>query len=311
MKILIVDDNEIIQNILLDILSVDGYDIKTTASLTDAVDIIESFRPDAILLDSKVGNKSGLNLIDMAISKELKLNNVIVLISGKDQVPKDSLAIVGTIKKPFKAEELLEMLRIKLKTGAPSDKPKKAIMRSIFGKKTESQDDDLKLKFGRSYVFKERDLTHIYAAASKFATERYNVFVVTSGKRKAAKSRFEDGIPRAARASDTDMEDVEEPKIVALSTKSGDDYVDPSMLGTLMSMIMEFIDMKEKPVIVLDELEILIHHNGLNAVITMIHQVLHSDIRPITVIVSVSTLKMTDKDRELLLAHMEYHEFED
>ena len=309
MKILVVDDNEIIQSILLDVLSVDGYDTKATASLNEAVEIIESFRPDAILLDSKIGSKSGLNLIDMAVTKELKLNNVIVLISGKDQVPKDSLAIIGTIKKPFKAEEILEMLRSVFKINT-SEKPKRAIMRSIFGKRSDSTDDDIKLKFGRSYVFREKDSNHIYNAASRFAAEGYNIFAVTSGKKKAVKERFEDGIPKAVQMYDIETKP-DEPTIIALSNKSGDEYVDPARIGTLMSMIIEFINIKEKPVIVLDELELLIHHNGLNAVITMIHEVVHSGIRPITLIVSVNTLKMTDKDRELLLDRMEYREFED
>ena len=309
MKILVVDDNEIIQSILLDVLSVDGYDTKATASLNEAVEIIESFRPDAILLDSKIGSKSGLNLIDMAVTKELKLNNVIVLISGKDQVPKDSLAIIGTIKKPFKAEEILEMLRSVFKINT-SEKPKRAIMRSIFGKRSDSTDDDIKLKFGRSYVFREKDSNHIYNAASRFAAEGYNIFAVTSGKKKAVKERFEDGIPKAVQMYDIETKP-DEPTIIALSNKSGDEYVDPARIGTLMSMIIEFINIKEKPVVVLDELELLIHHNGLNAVITMIHEVVHSGIRPITLIVSVNTLKMTDKDRELLLDRMEYREFED
>ena len=310
MKILIVDDNEIIQSILLDVLSVDGYDTKATASLNEAVEIIESFRPDAILLDSKIGSKSGLNLIDMAVTKELKLNNVIVLISGKDQVPKDSLAIIGTVKKPFKAEEILELLRTTFKTSSP-EKPRKAIMKSIFGKHSDASDDDLKLKFGRSYVFKEKESNHIYAAASKFAAEYHNVFVVTSGKKKAAKERFEEGIPKATLMYNIEGPKPEIPKIIALSNKSGDEYVDPARIGTLMSMMIEFINTKEKPVMIIDELELLIHHNGLNAVITMLHQVMHSGIRPITMIVSVSTLKMTDKDRELLLDRMEYREFED
>ena len=309
MKILVVDDNEIIQSILLDVLSVDGYDAKATASLNEAVEIIESFKPDAILLDSKIGSKSGLNLIDMAVTKELKLNNVIVLISGKDQVPKDSLAIIGTVKKPFKAEEILELLRSVFKINA-SEKPKRAIMRSIFGKRSDSSEDDVKLKFGRSYVFKEKDSNHIYTAASRFAAEGYNLFAVTSGKKKAVKERFEDGIPKAVQLYGIDTKpDV--PTIIALSNKTGDEYVDPARIGTLMSMMIDFINLKEKPVIVLDELELLIHHNGLNAVITMIHQVVHSGIRPITLIVSVNTLKMTDKDRELLLDRMEYREFED
>jgi len=309
MKILVVDDNEIIQSILLDVLSVDGYDTKATASLNEAVEIIESFKPDAILLDSKIGSKSGLNLIDMAVTKELKLNNVIVLISGKDQVPKDSLAIIGTVKKPFKAEEILEMLRSVFKINA-SEKPRRAIMRSIFGKRTDSSEDDIKLKFGRSYVFKEKDSNHIYTAASRFAAEGYSVFAVTSGKKKAVKERFEDGIPKAVQMYDIETKP-EEPTIIALSSKTGDEYVDPARIGTLMSMMIDFINVKEKPVIVLDELELLIHHSGLNAVITMIHQVVHSGIRPITFIVSVNTLKMTDKDRELLLDRMEYREFED
>ena len=50
MKILIVDDNIAIQEILGEILTVDGYEIDKVGTVSEAVDRLGSFRPDALIL---------------------------------------------------------------------------------------------------------------------------------------------------------------------------------------------------------------------------------------------------------------------
>ena len=64
MRILIVDDNIAIQEILAEILTVDGYEIEKAGTVSDAIDKLDSFHPDALLLDSQVGGESGLKVLD-------------------------------------------------------------------------------------------------------------------------------------------------------------------------------------------------------------------------------------------------------
>jgi hypothetical protein len=61
----------------------------------------------------------------------------------------------------------------------------------------------------------------------------------------------------------------------------------------------------------LDDLDLLIDRNGLNSVLTMIHQVANGRGKPFTLIMSARPREMTEKDRELLQQSMEICVFEE
>ena len=82
MKILIVDDNIAIQEILGEILTVDGYEIDKVGTVSEAVDRLGSFRPDALILDSQVGGESGLKVLD-ALPSDSDVR-AIILTRGKE-----------------------------------------------------------------------------------------------------------------------------------------------------------------------------------------------------------------------------------
>ena len=88
MKILIVDDNIAIQEILSEILTVDGYEIDKAGTVAEAVDMLDSFRPDALLLDSQVDGESGLKVLD-ALPEDSDIR-AIILTRGKETIPKDT-----------------------------------------------------------------------------------------------------------------------------------------------------------------------------------------------------------------------------
>ena len=104
MKILIVDDNIAIQEILGEILTVDGYEIDKVGTVSEAIDKLDSFRPDALILDPQVGGESGLKVLD-ALPAESDVR-AIILTRGKEVIPKDTAFIRGCIQKPFKSDDV-------------------------------------------------------------------------------------------------------------------------------------------------------------------------------------------------------------
>ncbi len=64
-----------------------------------------------------------------------------------------------------------------------------------------------------------------------------------------------------------------QPKVIWLSTTLGKDYVDPHNLGSLTSMIHEFVESGEKTVIFLDGLEYLMINNDFSRIIKFIEYV--------------------------------------
>ncbi len=63
------------------------------------------------------------------------------------------------------------------------------------------------------------------------------------------------------------------PKIIWLSTTLGKDYVDPHNLGSLTTMIHEFVESNEKTVIFVDGLEFLMINNDFSRIIKFIEYV--------------------------------------
>jgi hypothetical protein len=63
------------------------------------------------------------------------------------------------------------------------------------------------------------------------------------------------------------------PKVIWLSTTLGKDYVDPHNLGSLTSMIHEFVEDNEKTVIFVDGLEYLMINNDFSRIIKFIEYV--------------------------------------
>ena len=57
MKILIVDDNEAVQEIIRDILVERDHNVRLASTVDEAVEKIKSFEPDVVMLDSWVGEE--------------------------------------------------------------------------------------------------------------------------------------------------------------------------------------------------------------------------------------------------------------
>lgn len=293
MKILIVDDNIAIQEILAEILTVDGYEIDKAGTVSDAIDKLDSFRPDALLLDSQVGGESGLRVLD-ALPEDSDIR-AIILTRGKEILPKDTPFIKGFIQKPFKSEEVTRRVR---ELGEEMDLKRSREKRfrfKLFSKqpKQVSEDEIAGARFGKSYVIFESEPSSVYKLAWYFMTKECNVMVITAGKIKSITERFK---------NDSDLN----VKVLGLSVKSRIGYVEMSKLGTVMGQIKKFITENDKPVIVFDNMEPIIDANGLNNVMTMLYQIINGSVRKTSsLVVSIGENSLTDKDKELFLHDME------
>ncbi len=114
-KVLVVDDDAEIVELIADILVRDGrFDIKTAISGYDAGVQTQQFRPDLILLDYMLPDVNG-NVVCQTIRKNPEFQNIkIIIISGvikQDEI--DLLLKSGAedfIKKPFNILELTDKI---------------------------------------------------------------------------------------------------------------------------------------------------------------------------------------------------------
>ena len=112
-KILIVEDDVDIHNLIKDILKKERYDVISAYSGTEAILLIEKNNVDLILLDLMLPGLSGEELI-----RKIKDIPIIVLsakVSSEDKVNVLSNGANDYITKPFDANELLARIKVQLR----------------------------------------------------------------------------------------------------------------------------------------------------------------------------------------------------
>lgn len=90
-KILAIDDEEDIRFILKEELTDEGYEVFTLGNPTKALDTIESFKPDLVLLDIKMPQMSGIELLGKIRDKYYDLP--VILLTAYSSFKKDTASL--------------------------------------------------------------------------------------------------------------------------------------------------------------------------------------------------------------------------
>lgn len=117
-KILAVDDDDANLNIITEILS-DDYHVKTALTGEEALEVVDSFIPDLVLLDIMMPGIDGYEVCKM-LRADSKLSNTKILFLSAKELLEDRLFGYGVggddyITKPFDEEELLAKIKVFLR----------------------------------------------------------------------------------------------------------------------------------------------------------------------------------------------------
>lgn len=117
-KILVIDDDPEITDIINAFLRNAGYEVRIENSSAKVVEVARAFKPDLILLDIMMPFMDGYEVCG-AIKADPKLAGIPVLfLTGKDAGDDDGRSFQSGgdlfIKKPFSCERLLQMVRMVL-----------------------------------------------------------------------------------------------------------------------------------------------------------------------------------------------------
>lgn len=117
-KILVVDDEPDLTDIINTFLEGAGYKVHSENSSVKALEKAKSLRPDLILLDISMPVMDGYQLCQELKKDKSTADIPVVFLTGKDPLEDDkkSYRVGGDlyIKKPFSCESLLEIVRIVL-----------------------------------------------------------------------------------------------------------------------------------------------------------------------------------------------------
>lgn len=120
-RILVVDDEEVIRNIVRRFLERKDFEVETVSSGKDALAVVGRFNPHLILLDIDMPGMNGLDTLQKL--RQAGNSAEVIMISGKEDVDvarqcMDSGAC-DYISKPFNFEYLETIVWAKILTGSP------------------------------------------------------------------------------------------------------------------------------------------------------------------------------------------------
>jgi two-component system KDP operon response regulator KdpE len=115
-RILIVDDDPLLQKSLTVFLMMSGYDVKSAMTAHEALEALEGYRPELIVLDLALPDRSG-NDVCVHIRKTSDVPIIVLSARGGEE---DKIAALGQgaddyLTKPFSADELLARIRVALR----------------------------------------------------------------------------------------------------------------------------------------------------------------------------------------------------
>jgi two-component system OmpR family response regulator len=112
-RVLVVDEEAPLTDLLTLALQFEGWNVETLANGSDAVAVSRRFRPDAILLDMMLPDINGVEVVERL--RESGVTVPVIFLTGRSSL-EDRLAAFGAggddyITKPFSLEEVTDRLR--------------------------------------------------------------------------------------------------------------------------------------------------------------------------------------------------------
>lgn len=114
-KILIVDDDVTITELLKTLVRMDGHAPTTINDSTRAIELARSVRPDLITLDLMMPGLTGFEVCELLHQDSEFVNTPILIVSARDDPESKERALKTGAKdylvKPFGADELLQKIK--------------------------------------------------------------------------------------------------------------------------------------------------------------------------------------------------------
>ncbi len=111
-KILVVDDDPVIRDMMADILDFEGYSISVARNGHEALQLLRSAQDFLVFLDIMMPGMSGKELCTvLEADPQLRKRHIIVLMSAMDNLEEAaSLQVDAILQKPFVVEDVIDIL---------------------------------------------------------------------------------------------------------------------------------------------------------------------------------------------------------
>lgn len=114
-RVLVVDDDEVIRELLSMNFELEGFEVTTAADGEQALAAVAAAPPDVITLDVMMPRLSGLEVADRLRSNPATAGVRIILVSARaqetDLARGEGLGVDAYVTKPFEPGELIDIVR--------------------------------------------------------------------------------------------------------------------------------------------------------------------------------------------------------
>ena len=123
--VLIVEDEPEIQDLIGDLLLLEGYDVHTLDRIPHGLDGIRRLGPDVIVLDLRLPGVGGVELLRLLAADRQLSSTPVVICSGAGDLRAahaEEFASLGceVVAKPFELDEILGAVRRAARRGQPA-----------------------------------------------------------------------------------------------------------------------------------------------------------------------------------------------
>ncbi len=115
-KILVIDDDQDMVNLIESRLLSEGFDVKTATDGEEGLLLLESYSPNVLVLDIKMPKMDGYTLVRKMHRNENLVKIPVIIMTGYDAMA-DIFKMEGIcdyLVKPFSPEDLIKRIRIYL-----------------------------------------------------------------------------------------------------------------------------------------------------------------------------------------------------
>ncbi|MCQ5375506.1 MAG: DUF835 domain-containing protein [Methanomassiliicoccales archaeon] len=276
-KILIVDDNPAVLEVVSELVSSAGYQPITATGGKECLAKVESEKPDLILLDITMPDLDGWTVLRELKQRGITDQTKVIMLTAAADVSTDIFGlqdvVTGYIRKPFNNKELADRLKavfeetpeVLIQEAAKESKKKVGFFGKLRGarqipsgmEQPTSSAMRYELKKGFSYLVKE-----------KKPKKSFEIFVdqVRHNIQGLCISRQHPEIIRKTWG-------LEKTPIIWLSNQVGKVYINPTNISILSDTIIRFIEKSGESIVLIDGIEFLVISNDFNKALRMIHHV--------------------------------------
>jgi CheY-like chemotaxis protein len=312
-KILVVDDNTAILEIVSELISAAGYQPITASGGRECLEKISKESPDLVLLDINMPDLDGWAVLrtlkELGSTDRIK----IMMLTATTEIGTDIFGlqdvVSGYIRKPFNNDELGHRLRevlgdeVPVKEVPTTDKDRKGF-RGLLRKKEDKDGMEVARSSAKVYELR-RGFTYLVKETKPHKSFEIFVDQVTHNIQGLCVTRQHPTILRKEWG-------LEKTPIIWLSNQLGKVYVNPSNIGILSDTIIRFVEKSEDGVILIDGVEFLIVNNDFEKVLRMIHHITEAVMENRSrLIVSVDPRTLETRELALLERNMEIIEAEE